>query len=184
MFHKDQSLDLHFFVLYTASLSTDIEKYADFHHSYADDSQLQKSALPHQIPHLFLSMQKNTDDVKTWMTVNKLKLNDRKTEAVSASSGRKSWSLSSYFPNSMVIGSAFVPALSDSFKILSVTTDCHLTMKTPISNLVRSTTFKLRRFSSIGHLLSTEVTKTIVFAFCFHALTAGIPSCLTVLSIS
>ena len=106
-------------------------------------------------------MQKYTDDVKTWMTVNKLKLNDRKTEAVSASSGRKSWSLSSYFPNSMAIGSAFVPALSDSFKTLAVTTDCHLTMKTHISNLVRSSAFKLRRFSSIGHLLYTEVMTSL-----------------------
>ena len=129
-------------------------------------------------------MQKYTDDVKTWMTVKKLKLNDRKTEAVSASSGRKSWSLSSYFPDSMAIGSAFVPALSDSFKTLGVTTECHLTMKTHVSNLVRSSTSKLHRFSSIGHLLSTEVRKTIFFAFCFHALTAGIPSCLAVLCIS
>ena len=35
-------------------------------------------------------MQKCTDDVKTWMTVNKLKLNDDKTEAMIVSSSRKS----------------------------------------------------------------------------------------------
>ena len=60
------------FVLYTAPLSTVIEKHSVLHHSYADDSQLQKSAFPHQIPDLFLSMQKCIDDIKSWMTLNKL----------------------------------------------------------------------------------------------------------------
>ena len=56
------------FVLYTASLSTVIEKHYVLQHSYADDSQLQKSAPPHQIPGLFLSMQTCIDDIKSWMT--------------------------------------------------------------------------------------------------------------------
>ena len=47
-----------FFVLCTTPLSTVIEKHSVLHQSYADDSQLQKSALPHQIAYLFLSMQK------------------------------------------------------------------------------------------------------------------------------
>ena len=80
------------FVLYTAFLSTVIEKHSVLHHSYADDSQLQKSARPHQIPD-FLSMQKCIDDTKSWLTLNKLKLNDDKTEAMIVSSGRKSRSL-------------------------------------------------------------------------------------------
>ena len=50
-----------------------------------------------------------TDDVKTWMAVNKLKLNDNKTEAMMVSSGRKSRSLSSSFPDSLTISSASVP---------------------------------------------------------------------------
>ena len=45
------------FVSYTAPLSTATEKHSILHHSYTDDSQLQKSAAPHQIPDL-LSMQK------------------------------------------------------------------------------------------------------------------------------
>ena len=65
-------------------------------HSYADDSQLQKSAAPHQTPDLLLPMQECIDDVKTWIKVNKFKLNDDKTvtEAMIISSGRKSKSLS------------------------------------------------------------------------------------------
>jgi len=60
-----------------------------------------KYAAFHQIPDLLPSMQKCVDDVKTWMTVNKLKLNDNKTEAMILSSGRISRSFSFFFPSSM-----------------------------------------------------------------------------------
>ena len=78
------------FVLYTAPLSTVIEKHSILHHLYADDSQLQKSAPSHQIPDRFPSMQKCNDDIKSWMTLNKLKLNDEKSEAMIVSSGQES----------------------------------------------------------------------------------------------
>ena len=42
-------------------------------------------------------MQKCVDDVKTWMTVNKLKLSEDKTEAMNLSPDRESRSLSSSF---------------------------------------------------------------------------------------
>ena len=91
-FHKDQPLDL-YSVLYTASLSTVIKKHSVLHHLCANDSQLKKSAAPHQISDLLLSMQKCTDDIKTWITVNKLQLNRNKTKAMIVSSGRKSVNL-------------------------------------------------------------------------------------------
>ena len=98
------------------------------------------------------------------MTLNELKLNDDKTEATIVSSGRKSRSLSFSFQDFITVGCASVP-LSDSVKNLGVTYDCHLTMKTHVSNLVRSANFELRRISSIRHLLSTDATKTLVSAF-------------------
>ena len=51
-------------------------------------------------------MQKSFDGVKTWMAVNTLELNDNKTEAMIISSGRKSRSLSSSFPDSVTVGIA------------------------------------------------------------------------------
>ena len=113
---------------------------------------------PHQIPDLFLSMQKCIDDIKSWMTLNKVKLNDDKTEAMIVSSGRKSTSL-------FFLPRLYNCTLSDSVKNLGVTLDCHLTMKTRVSNLVRSANFELRCISSIRHLLSTDATKTLVSAF-------------------
>ena len=59
-----------------------------------------------------------------------------------------------------------VPLLCQpSVKNLGVTFDCHVTMKTHVSNLVRSANFELRRISSIRHLQSTDPTKTLVSAF-------------------
>ena len=49
------------------------------HHSFADDIQLQMSALPDRISKLLHSMQSCISDVKAWATANMLKLNDNKT---------------------------------------------------------------------------------------------------------
>ena len=73
-------------------------------------------------------------------------------------------SLSLSFPGFITVGCASVP-LSDSAKNLGVTLDCHLTLKTHVSNLVCSANFELCRISSISHLLSTDATKTLVSAF-------------------
>ena len=88
---------------------------------YMPMTQLQKSATPHQISDLLLSMHKCLRDIKTWMTLNKLNLSD-KTKVMIVSSGRKSRSLSSSFPDSMTVGSASV-SMSDSVKNLCVTPD-------------------------------------------------------------
>ena len=83
------------------------------------------------------------------MTVNKLKLNDDKTEAMIVSSGRMSRSLSSSFPASVTVGSASVP-LPDTAKNLGVTLDCYLTMRTHVSSLVRSASIELRHTQQWG----------------------------------
>ena len=106
------------FVLYTTPLSGVIERHSILHHSYADDSQLQNSATPDRLPDLIDSMRLWTDDIKDWMTDNKLKLNDDKTEVMIISSSRMSTALS--IPESFDIGNASVP-FSDTVKNLGVT---------------------------------------------------------------
>ena len=150
------------FVLYTTPLSTVIERHSILHHSYADDTQLQNSATPDRLPNLIDSMRLCIDDIKDWMTDNKLKLNDDKTEVMIISSSRMSTALS--IPESFVIGNGSVP-FSDTVKNLGVTLDCHLSLKTHVLNLVRTANFELRRISSIRRLLTTEATATLVSAF-------------------
>ena len=124
-----------------------------------------------------------TGDIKFWVTLNKLKLRDNKTETMIVSSGRKSRSLSFSFSDSVTVGSSSVP-LSDSVKNLGVTLDYHLTMKTQVSSFVHSANFELRRISSICHLLSTVATKTVVSAFVLSRLDYCNSLFLAVLSIS
>ena len=48
----------------------------------ADDTQLQKSAPLSEVTSLTKELNAFTDNIKTWMTENQLKLNDDKTEAL------------------------------------------------------------------------------------------------------
>ena len=89
------------------------------------------SATPDQLPDLIDSMRLCIDDIKDWMTANKLKLNDDKTEVMIISSSRMSTALS--IPDSFDIGNASVP-FSDTVKNLGVTLDCHLSLKTHVLN--------------------------------------------------
>ena len=133
------------------------------HHSYPSDSQLQKFMAPHLIPNLFLSMQQCIDDVKTWMTVNKLKLNDDKTEAMIVSSVREARFFSSSFRDSMTV-------------TLWRTLVLHLTMKTHISDLIPLVPLVI--------FCPQMPQKFLFLPLFFHALTPVILSCLAILSIS
>ena len=98
------------FVLYTTPLCDVIERHSIHHHSFADDTQLRKSAPPHHVSELVQSMQECIHDVKMWMSSNKLKLNNDKTEAVIVSSQRMSTSLP--MPDSPTVGTSNVHVLS------------------------------------------------------------------------
>ena len=150
------------FILYTTPLSDIISSHSVLFHSYADDTQLQKSAKPSHVNELVQSMQACIQDVKSWMTYNKLKLNDEKTEALIISSQRVS--LSAPLPDSLVVGDATVP-FTKSAKNLGVVLDSHLTLNAHVANVIRMVNFEIRRISTIRHFLSTEATKTLVSAF-------------------
>ena len=70
------------FVLYTTPLSDIIANHSVNHQLFADDTQLQKSAPLNEVNNLTKELNACTDNIKTWMTENQLKLNDDKTEAL------------------------------------------------------------------------------------------------------
>ena len=70
------------FVLYTTPLSDIIANHSVNRQLFADDTQLQKSAPLSEVTNLTKELSACTDDIKTWMTENQLKLNDDKTEAL------------------------------------------------------------------------------------------------------
>ena len=67
------------FAMHIKLLSVIIDSHSIIHHSFADDLQLQMSALHDRISELLHSMQSCMGDVKAWATANMLKLNDNKT---------------------------------------------------------------------------------------------------------
>ena len=62
-----------------ALLNFGVHQHFISHQSFADDTQLQDSCRPDQIDTSVQGMQDCISDVKTWVTSNKLKLNDDKT---------------------------------------------------------------------------------------------------------
>ena len=67
------------FTMYIRPLSTIIDSHSIIHPSFADDLQLHMSASPDKTSEFFHSMQSCVSDIKAWVTVNMLKLNDNKT---------------------------------------------------------------------------------------------------------
>ena len=150
------------FVLYTTPLSTVIKSHSVIDHSYADDSQLQKSASPRDIPYLIQSMQECISDVKSWMTVNKLKLNDDKTEVMLVSSKQMSHKLT--VPDSMIVGDATI-SFTRAVKNLGVTLDNHLEMEDHVYATIRASNFQLRRIASIRQYITADAAATLVSAY-------------------
>ena len=95
-----------------------MDNHSVFHHPFADDTQLQKSAPPQQADELIRSMQVCLHGVKSRMNYNKLKLNDDKTEALIISETRISNSVPP--PDSLVVKNSTV-RFSQSAKYLGVT---------------------------------------------------------------
>ena len=119
------------FILYTQPPFNLVSKHAVNHHAFADDNQLHKISTLDAIHQSIETLQNCTTDVKSWMTANKLQLNDNKTEAMIILSNRMS--VHSPLPSVIHIGDADVPFVS-SVKNFGVTLDSNLSMSQHISN--------------------------------------------------
>ena len=59
------------------------------HHKFADNTQLHQSSAPSDFPSLIHNTEQCVDSVWSWMTGNRLKLNNNKTEALVVGSHRR-----------------------------------------------------------------------------------------------
>ena len=97
-------------------------------------------------------------DIQNWMTVNKLKLNGDKTEAILVGTHSR---LSFLSVDSLQLGENSIH-FSDSAKNLGVVLDNTPSMKKFISQTCQSCYCQLRRISSIHKFLSTNATTKLV----------------------
>ena len=126
------------------------------HSEFADDSQLYDSVPHEQLDSLLSNMQSCVDDVKLWMTKNKLQLNEGKTETLLIDPQN-----SPNLPLSITIGQSDI-CFSRSVRNLAVIFDDKLSMKQQVSKICQSAYLELRRISSIRHVLMVDATKTLV----------------------
>ena len=149
-------------ILYTKPLPAIIDSCSIIHHSFADDIQLQMSALPDEIYELLHSMQSCISDVIAWATANMLRHNDNMTERMLVTSDRSKHLHN--LPTSINMGNAQIP-FKQSVRNLGFALDCHLTMNAHVSNIDRTCYFELRHLASIRRILTSTVTATPVSAF-------------------
>ena len=116
------------FVLYTTPLSDIIAKHSVNHQLFSDDTQLLKSAPLSEVTNLTKELNACTDDIKTWMTENQLKLNDDKTEALLFPFSSSLKPSTVRLPDSITLGSHNIP-FSDSAGNLGFILDSKLSMK-------------------------------------------------------
>ena len=107
-------------------------------------------------------MQDCISDVKTWMTSNKLKLNDDKTECLLIVSNRTS--LPNLHPTSIHRGDADI-LFSLQAKNLGVTLANNQFMEKHVTNICRSAYIEIQRISNIHYYLIIDATKPLLCAF-------------------
>lgn len=161
-----------FFTIY-ASPVIEIARHHNLNvHTYADDTQLYLSFDVNKPKEEDLARQRIENcisDIRSWMTKNKLKLNDDKTELLIVSSKN---SQSKIQRNSIQIGSSTISS-STSVRNLGVCFDSTLSMDNHIKKVCQSAYFQIRNLHSIRKLLSKDTAEILLHAFITSRLDNG-----------
>ena len=150
------------FTHYTAPLSGLIRSHGLHSHSYADDSQLYLSFHTQEVESELQRIEKCLKDVRKWMLVNFLKLNDDKTEFLIFSSKRN---FNKIDQNRCVlkIGQSEIRC-AESAKNLGVIFDRFMTMERFVNAKCQSVMYNLRSISKIRRCLDVDTTRTLIQA--------------------
>ena len=149
-------------------------------HMYADDTQLY---LPFELSstdsaeRAVLQMEDCIEDIRKWMAINKLKLNDDKSELIVITPSRQSNKCNI---NQITMGNCTVDA-SSSVRNLGVMFDKVMSMKPQINSIIKQTNYQLRSIGLIRKYLTFEACTSLIHAsissrldYC-NALLVGIP---------
>lgn len=133
---------------------------------YADDTQLYVSFDPCSLSENIACIERCVADVSEWMCVNKLKLNEDKTEAVLCNP--KDIDLVDNVTD-IKIGSDIVK-LSKKVKNLGVYFDSALTMESHVNHLCKCLHLELRKIQQMSAFLDTNSVKQLVTSYMFYKL--------------
>ena len=149
------------YTMYTQPLGAIIRKHQIPFHMYADDTQLYKSVPPAQTAQLIHDIQTCIEEIKSWMTSNKLKMNDDKTEIIPCSTVSK---INSLDYDHLHMGGERID-FSYTAKNLGVHFDSDLSMDTHIKHLCKALYLELRKLGQLRPFLSVDSAKTLSSAF-------------------
>ena len=148
---------------YTGPLGAVIRLLLILFHMFADDTQLYKSLNPRSLvsQHSVKNdMESCISAVSKWMTQNKLKLNDEKTEFMIIGTKQQT---SKIVYNDIRVGNEQITSRS-SVRNLGVFIDSELKMSIHVQNITKKCYITLREIKSIRKYLTTNATRTLVQA--------------------
>ena len=108
-------------------------------------------------------------DIKSWMTINKLKLNDDKTEVIIITSP---YNKSRHTISNIQVGDSYIDG-STHARNIGVMFDEVIDMHQHIANICKSSTFHLRQIRAIKKYLTREAVEKLVHAFVTSRLDAN-----------
>ena len=131
------------FSLYTTPLSKVIQNHPGIcFHFYADDTQLYVHLTHNHATQAFDRLKNCLDDVRKWLSANKLKLNPDKTEFILFGSGNVRTKLSKFFPVN-ILGNLLSPV--DAIKNLGVWFDSDFSFSCHVRNTCKASFRDLKR---------------------------------------
>jgi len=166
------------FSMYMAPLGDTVKPFDVLYHFFADDSQLHASALPRDAQEMATNLAKCINKVATWMSTNKLKMNDDKTEVIAIGTKLK---INSCSIKEISFNNCTIKFSDSAVRNLGVYIDPYLSLETHVNNLCRSLYVQLRRIGKIRKYLTIQAANKLAVAFILsrldycNSLLAGLP---------
>ena len=149
--------------MYTRELSSIIQSYNISFHKYADDIQLYTDYIPGNINSTSSAIERLQQcilHIKSWMSVNNLKLNHEKSELLTILSPLQ---FKRFGTPSLEIDGVDIQS-SDNVKVLGVVIDRHLNMDDQVTAITKVCNYHLRNVGRVRHLIPETVAKNVIHA--------------------
>ena len=160
--HKGSVLGPVLFSLYSQSVTEIIKNHGFNYHVYADDTQLYKSTPASNVEKIIKELSTCVFSIQEWMTSNKLKMNNEKTEIMLIGTSAKLKSIEQF--STIKLNTTEIVS-SPCIKNLGVKLDADLSMEKAISCTRKACYLELRKISQIRSYISESATKQLIQAF-------------------